>query len=132
MKTTSTLIPLIFAASTYAHGILHRITINGQSFLGNGVDGGTPFPSVIRQVSTPNPNKGANNTALNCGPNALPATLIANANPGDQFGFDWKGADGSNVRIFAFCSMKITDHLLVASQYRPNAYIPSILRVDDL
>lgn len=96
MKTTNTLIPLIFAASTYAHGILHQITINGQSFLGNGVNGGTPISSVIRQVSTPNPNKGASNPALNCGPDAKPATLIANANPGDQLGFDWKGADGSN------------------------------------
>ena len=74
MKTTSTPIPLIFAASTYAHGILYRITINGQSFLGHGVDGGTPFPSVIRQVSTPNPNKGANNIALNRGLNVQPAT----------------------------------------------------------
>ena len=46
MKTTSTLIPLFFAASTYAHGILHQITSNGQSFLGNGVDRGTPFPSL--------------------------------------------------------------------------------------
>ena len=71
MKTTSTLIPLIFAASTDAHGILYQITINGKSFLGNGVDGGTPFPSVIRRVSTANPNKGANNTTLNCGPNAV-------------------------------------------------------------
>ena len=74
MKTISTLIPLIFAASTYAQGILHQITINGHSFLGYGVDGGTPFPSVIRQASTPNPNKGANNTPLNRGPNAQPAT----------------------------------------------------------
>lgn len=96
MKTTSTLIPLIFAASTYAHGLLHQITINGKSFLGNGVDGGTPIPSVIRQISSPNPNKGASNPAVNCGPDAQPATLIANANPGDQLGFDWKGADGSN------------------------------------
>ena len=71
MKTTSTLIPHIFAASIYAHGILYQITINGKSFLGNGVDGATPFPSVIRQVSTPNPIKGANNTALNCGPSLV-------------------------------------------------------------
>lgn len=108
------------------------MTINGKSFLGNGVNGGTPISSVIRQISTPNPNKGASNPAVNCGPDAQPAALSANANPGDQLGFDWKGADGSNVRTFAFFSMKIADHLLVASQYRPNAHIPSILRVDDL
>ncbi|KIJ98499.1 lytic polysaccharide monooxygenase [Laccaria amethystina LaAM-08-1] len=98
MKKTGTLLPLLFAASTYAHGILSKMTINGQSYMGNGLsgNGGTTIDSVIRQVSAQDPVKGASNTALSCGTNSQPAKLIATANPGDELGFNWKGAGGGN------------------------------------
>lgn len=97
MKTTSLFIPLITAAYVSAHGILRTLTINGQAYTGNmplAVDN----PSVIRQVVTPFPIKGAMNTSLTCGASSTPGTLVANANPGDTLTFSWKGADLSNVR----------------------------------
>ncbi|KJA17638.1 lytic polysaccharide monooxygenase [Hypholoma sublateritium FD-334 SS-4] len=95
MKSTSLLIPLFGAACVSAHGFLATVTINGKSYTGN-VPSGTTNPSIIRQVSTPDPNKGASNPALTCGPNATDASLIGTANPGDALTFSWKGADLSN------------------------------------
>jgi hypothetical protein len=78
-----------------AHGFLSSITINGKTYNGN-----NPFrnndPSVIRKVSSPDPNYGASNTALTCGPGALAASQMADANPGDTMTFDWRGADYSH------------------------------------
>lgn len=132
MKKTGTLLPLLFAASTYAHGILTSMTINGKSYMGNGLsgNGGTTIDSIIRQVSAQDPVKGASNTALSCGTNSQPATLIASVNPGDELGFSWKGAGGGNVCIFIFY-LSTTDLLIVASQYRPDAYIPSLMRLNN-
>ena len=132
MKKTGTFLPLLFAASTYAHGILHSMTINGQPYMGNGLsgNGGTTIDSIIRQVSAQDPVKGASNTALSCGTNSQPATLIASVNPGDQLGFNWKGAGGGNVCIF-ICYLSTTDLFIVASQYRPDAYIPSLMRLNN-
>lgn len=97
MKSISLLIPLFGAACVSAHGFLATVTINGKSYTGN-VPSGTTNPSIIRQVSTPDPNKGASNPALTCGPNATDASLVASVNPGDALTFSWKGADLSNVR----------------------------------
>ena len=49
-------------------------------------------PSIIQQVITAVPNKGASNPALSgtCGPNSTTAVLVANANPGDSLTFSWK------------------------------------------
>ncbi|KAF8996129.1 glycosyl hydrolase family 61-domain-containing protein [Cyathus striatus] len=52
--------------------------------------------SIIRQVSTQDPTKGATNPAVNCGPDAGPATLVGNANPGSIIEFDWTGGDGKS------------------------------------
>ena len=99
MKTTSFLLPLFAAATVSAHGFLSTVTINDKSYKGS-----TPFgsnePSIIRKVSSPDPNKGADNSALTCGPDAAPASQVADANPGDTFTFDWRGADLSKVRSF--------------------------------
>ncbi|KIM36323.1 lytic polysaccharide monooxygenase [Hebeloma cylindrosporum] len=92
MKTTSLLFPLLTAAYVSAHGFLSTVTINGKAFSGNRPSG-NKGPSVIRQVSSPNPNKGAQNPALTCGPNASAGSLVADANPGDTVTFDWRGAD---------------------------------------
>ena len=98
MKATSLFVPLLTAAFVSAHGALNVVTINGQAFHGN-VPLAEDKPSIIRQVVSPSPNKGANNPALTCGPSSTAAALVANANPGDSVTFSWKGADLSNVRF---------------------------------
>lgn len=89
----STLVLVPFFAATYvaAHGELRRIAINGKNFEGN-TPGAPANPSVIRQVSSQDPNKGANNPALTCGPNSGPAALVADVNPGDKISFNWRTA----------------------------------------
>ena len=89
MKFASLTLPLFAASYVSAHGILRRIAIQGKLFEGNKV-GSSGSPSVIRQVSTSSPNKGANNPALTCGPDSGPAALVADANPGDTITFDWR------------------------------------------
>ncbi|ESK93339.1 glycoside hydrolase family 61 protein [Moniliophthora roreri MCA 2997] len=91
----STLIPILFATYAAAHGYVADITINGKSFHGN-VPNGRTDPSIIRQISDVGPVKGADNKDINCGINAQLAQNIAQANPGDEITFDWKGGDGSN------------------------------------
>jgi len=99
--STSTLIlfPFLAASCVSAHGILRRISIEGKVFEGNRV-GGPTNPSVIRQVNSQDPNKGANNPALTCGPGSGPASLVADANPGDTISFDWRTASDGPVRFF--------------------------------
>jgi len=78
-----------------AHGFLNTITINGKTYNGNNPFGNND-PSIIRKVSSPDPNYGAANAALTCGPNASAASQVADANPGDTITFDWRGADYSH------------------------------------
>jgi len=66
------------------------LTIDGQSYSGN-QPGGTTNPSIIRQVSTIDPVKGATNPSINCGMNATLAANVANANPGSQILVQWVG-----------------------------------------
>jgi len=86
MKFALTL-PILLAAYVSAHGELTRVTIDGKTF--------SKFDqaSIIRVVSSQDPNKGANNPALTCGPNAQPASLSANVNPGASMSIDWRTAD---------------------------------------
>ncbi|EEB87408.1 hypothetical protein MPER_15246, partial [Moniliophthora perniciosa FA553] len=91
----STLIPVLLATYAAAHGYVADITINGKFFPGN-VPNGPTDPSIIRQISDVGPVKGADNKDINCGINAQLAQNVAEANPGDEITFDWKGGDGSN------------------------------------
>jgi hypothetical protein len=99
MKSFSVLLPVLaLAAQVTAHGFLSQVTINGKAY--NGPKPGQPASasatSAIRGVSSPDPNKGASNVALTCGPDAVNGGLVASAMPGDKLTFSWKGADGSN------------------------------------
>ncbi|KAF9522676.1 glycosyl hydrolase family 61-domain-containing protein [Crepidotus variabilis] len=88
--SVSVALPILFATYASAHGMLTNVKVAGKSFSVN------DQASNIRKVSTQDPNKGASNPALNCGPNAQKASLVADAQPGDPMTFDWKTASGSN------------------------------------
>ncbi|KAJ3574602.1 hypothetical protein NP233_g1662 [Leucocoprinus birnbaumii] len=95
MKSSISLfVPLLAAASAYAHGYVADIDIAGKDYKGD-VPAGDKNPSVIRQVSDISPVKGATNPDINCGLNASPAALNAHANPGDSIAFDWRGGDNT-------------------------------------
>ncbi|KAF8892935.1 glycosyl hydrolase family 61-domain-containing protein [Infundibulicybe gibba] len=87
---------LFIAACVSAHGFVSTVQIDGKSFkstLGSS-------NSAVRQVSDPNPIKGANNPAVNCGPNSRASTIVADAKPGSSVSFDWTGADLSKAKWF--------------------------------
>lgn len=98
MKKTSLLVALLTATSACGHGFLSIVTINGKTYTGNNPFGANGA-SVIRKVNSPDPNYGTSNPALTCGPNALVASQVADANPGDVIQFDWRGADNSHVGL---------------------------------
>ncbi|KAG6333452.1 hypothetical protein ID866_5633 [Astraeus odoratus] len=81
---------LLFPAIVSAHGYVGSVVIDGTTYQGN-IPGGTTNPSIIRQVSTISPVKGASNPSLNCGMNATMASDVANVNPGSQILVDWVG-----------------------------------------
>ncbi|KAF8557187.1 glycoside hydrolase [Imleria badia] len=79
-----------------AHGYIGSVSIDGKVYTGN-VPGGTTAASIIRQVSTISPVKGATNPSLNCGMNATLAANVGSANPGSQLLIHWVGgATGSS------------------------------------
>ncbi|KAF8154893.1 glycosyl hydrolase family 61-domain-containing protein [Crassisporium funariophilum] len=122
MKTTSLLFPLFAAAYVSAHGFLSKVTINGKVFNGNR-PGGNKAASIIRQVNSPNPNKGAGNAALTCGPGSSAGSLVGDAMPGDTVTFDWRGADlsfwphntGPMLTYMASCGATTCDKFNIAN-----------------
>lgn len=52
-------------------------------------------PSPVRLINDVSPVKGANNPAINCGPNAQKAQVVAPVNPGSQMSFFWHSGDDS-------------------------------------
>jgi hypothetical protein len=98
MKRSTILFASLFTAMPYVagHGFVMQLTIAGQLYNGN-FPSATTSPSGIREISTQDPVKGANNSFLNCGQNAQSASLVLSANPGDPLTFNWRAADASNV-----------------------------------
>lgn len=86
MKAFTLLLPLVSAVYVSAHGILVGMTVNGAR----------QNRDVIRAVSSQDPNRGANNPALLCGPNSRAAPGNARVMPGDTLGFDWKSPNFDN------------------------------------
>jgi hypothetical protein len=86
MKAFTLLLPLVSAVYVSAHGILVGMTVNGAPQNRN----------VIRSVRNQDPNRGANNPALLCGPDAQVAPASAKVMPGDTLGFDWKSPNFDN------------------------------------
>jgi hypothetical protein len=99
----STLVFTILSIIPYvtAHGFVWHVTINGQSYTGN-IPNASPNASIVRQIDNVAPVKGANNTFLNCGQDALLASEVAPASPGDLLTFDWRGGDLSYVSMSLF------------------------------
>ncbi|PPQ72829.1 hypothetical protein CVT26_003338 [Gymnopilus dilepis] len=96
IPTSSLLIPLLFATYASAHGFVYKLGVNTQTYTGN-LPGATPSePSVIREISTQDPVKGASNPSLTCGMNSTAGTLVADVMPGDAITFDWRGGGLDN------------------------------------
>jgi len=94
MKSLSLLVPLLAAAYASAHGFVASIAIDGKNYDGDSPrDPPSDVQSVIRQISTISPVKGANNPDVNCGPSAVASSLVANANPGSTIDFLWTDGD---------------------------------------
>jgi len=92
----STLVGFVFAIIPLVagHGSVTHITIDGKTYEGP-KSGDQDLQSPVRMISTPSPVKGADNPAMNCGQDARPAALVADANPGSKVSFGWRsGEDG--------------------------------------
>ncbi|KIK96832.1 glycoside hydrolase family 61 protein [Paxillus rubicundulus Ve08.2h10] len=81
---------VLFPILISAHGYVGSVTIDGTSYPGN-EPGGATSDTIIRQVSTIDPVKGATNPSMNCGMNATLAADVADANPGSQIQVHWVG-----------------------------------------
>lgn len=99
MRLSTLAIPLLTAAYASAHGYVSQLSIGDTLYQGDRT--GQPTDnSVIRDVSSQDPIKGADNPDLNCGNGSpRPAGLNADAKPGDTMSFLWVSADGGNVSL---------------------------------
>jgi hypothetical protein len=104
MRLATLAVPLLTAAYASAHGYVSQLSIGSTVYQGDKT-GQPADDSAIRDVSSQDPVKGADNTDLNCGNGSpKPAALDASANPGDTMSFLWTSADGGNVCIlFSLC-----------------------------
>ena len=99
MKSTLLIFPLLVVTYVSAHGFVWKLGINSQTYTGN-VPSATPAASVIREITTQDPVKGANNPSLTCGQNSTAGTLVADVNPGDAVTFNWRSASLGIVSLF--------------------------------
>lgn len=116
MKFAFTL-PIFLATYVSAHGELFRVTIDGKTFSKSDPQ------SIIRVVSSQDPNKGAFNPAITCGPDAKSAALSASVNPGTSMSVDWRTASDGTVSQKYLHTALISDSSisLVAPQHRPTS-----------
>jgi hypothetical protein len=70
-----------------AHGVLDRISIDGELYQGNRPGGKNP--SVIRPTSSDYGPTNINSPDMACGNGAQPASLTAEARPGSKVSFQW-------------------------------------------
>lgn len=84
------------APSALSHGFLASIAIDGKVFQGNVPNQGNS-PSPIRVIDDITPVKGANNRDVNCGKNAVIASMVAPAHPGSVVSFDWHSGENTIV-----------------------------------
>lgn len=96
----------LLPAMVSAHGYLSQVTIAGKVYQGPSPGSSGGQSSIIRQVASNSPVKGATNPDLNCGLSAQPAGQSASANPGDELDIQWVGGTtptGNAVRDFLPC-----------------------------
>ncbi|KAG7447641.1 glycoside hydrolase [Guyanagaster necrorhizus] len=87
-------LPFLAASYVAGHGYVQKVTIDGTEYTGPAVGSGST-DGITREVSTQDPVKGASNPDLTCGPSAIAASQVADANPGSSISFLWTGASGS-------------------------------------
>ncbi|KAJ7474843.1 glycoside hydrolase family 61 protein [Mycena latifolia] len=90
--STVLLLPLLAIPYVSAHGFVHKVWIGTETFLGN-TPNAEPTSSIVRQIDSVDPVKGADNPSVNCGNDAQLASNITDANPGDSMAFLWTGGD---------------------------------------
>ncbi|KAJ7314185.1 glycoside hydrolase family 61 protein, partial [Mycena albidolilacea] len=92
MHLRTVLLPLLAIPYVSAHGFVHKVWIGTKTYLGN-TPSAEPTASIVRQINSVDPVKGANNPFVNCGNDAQFASDIADANPGDSMSFLWTRED---------------------------------------
>ncbi|KAF7368732.1 hypothetical protein MVEN_00198000 [Mycena venus] len=90
--STVLFLPLLAVPYVSAHGFVHKVWIGTKTYLGN-TPNAEPTNSIVRQIDSVDPVKGADNPNVNCGNDAQLAGDIADANPGDNMSFLWTGGD---------------------------------------
>ncbi|KAI0084578.1 glycosyl hydrolase family 61-domain-containing protein [Irpex rosettiformis] len=95
MKSFTTIAVSALALLPYvsAHGFVNKLVVDGKSYTGN-VPAQKTNPSVIRQINSIDPVKGANNQDINCGHSAQKASLVADVQPGSTLEFFWLAGGG--------------------------------------
>ncbi|KAF7378061.1 hypothetical protein MSAN_00230200 [Mycena sanguinolenta] len=87
------LLPLLALPSVLGHGFVWKVGIDAtQTLIGN-VPNAKPTGSIVRQINSVDPVKGADNPYVNCGNDAQLAEDIVDVNPGDNMSFLWAGGD---------------------------------------
>ncbi|TEB27902.1 glycoside hydrolase, partial [Coprinellus micaceus] len=88
---------LLQASHVLGHGYVSKVTIGGKSYTGLApFEGGARGSSAVRQIQSTSPVMPASNPQLACGSSNSPASLIADAQPGDTVSFKWVGQGGIN------------------------------------
>ncbi|KAJ6480266.1 glycoside hydrolase family 61 protein [Mycena sanguinolenta] len=87
------LLPFLTLPSVFGHGFVWKVGIDAtQTLIGN-VPNARPTGSIVRQINSVDPVKGADNPYVNCGNDAQLAEDIVDVNPGDDMSFLWTGGD---------------------------------------
>ncbi|KAJ7240389.1 glycosyl hydrolase family 61-domain-containing protein [Mycena haematopus] len=86
-------LPLLTIPSVSGHGFVWKVGIGASQTLIGNIPNAQPTGSIVRQINSVDPVKGADNPYLNCGNDAQLAEDITDANPGDPMSFLWVGGD---------------------------------------
>ncbi|KAF8996128.1 glycosyl hydrolase family 61-domain-containing protein [Cyathus striatus] len=109
------LIPLLAVPAAFAHGVVSSVIIDGKTYSGN-LPNAPKADSIIRQVSTQDPVKGATNPDVTVVP-MLNLLRFGNANPAVSFSFigltvmasNWPHDTGPMLTYMASCGSTTCD-----------------------
>lgn len=91
----SSLLALFAAASSVAaHGYVSSVNIDGTNYQGSEPNTGNT-DTAIRLIDSIDPVKGADNSNLKCGQDAVRVDKVADANPGSNLDIAWSNGQVS-------------------------------------